>query len=154
MIRIERLTKGNLDAVWELEQICFPEDPWGRISFENELNQDHSVFLVAYDEEENMVVGYGGVWFQYDVGDVTNLAVHPDYRREGIGRKLLELLIGLCCERGMQAITLEVRETNTAAQKLYEGAGFTVSGIRKAYYKDRENAIIMTYQLQDGGVIL
>ncbi len=153
MIRIERLTKVNLDAVWALEQICFPEDPWGRISFENELNQDHSVFLVAYDEEENMVVGYGGVWFQYDVGDITNLAVHPDYRREGIGGKLLELLIGLCHERGMQAITLEVRETNTAAQKLYEKAGFTVCGIRKAYYKDRENAIIMTYQLQDGGKI-
>ena len=146
MIQIELLTEEDLDDVLALEQLCFPDDPWGRISFENELTNSLSVFLVAKDEER--VIGYGGVWLMYDAGNITNIAVHPDYRREGIGSKILTLLTNICEEKGMDNITLEVRESNFSAKALYEKEGFSVCGVRKNYYQGKENALIMTKELR------
>lgn len=148
MIRIDLLCESMIDAVLELENLCFPEDPWGRISFEHELTNPFSVFLVATDDESDAVVGYGGLWLMYDAGNITNIAVHPQYRREGIGSRILELLTQISAERGMETITLEVRRSNLAAQKLYEKNAFSVCGIRKRYYQRKEDAIIMTKQLK------
>lgn len=148
MIRIETLTSTTLDEVFELEQICFPDDPWGKMSFENELDNPRSVFLVAIDEEKNKVVAYGGVWIVYDMGEITNIAVHPDYRREGIGKNILKLLTDICRENNMLGITLEVRESNTGAKALYQNEGFVVCGLRKRYYQGIEDAIIMTKEFE------
>lgn len=148
MIKIALLTADDIDEVFELEQICFPDDPWGRLSFENELENPLSVFLTAYDEEAEKIAGYGGVWLMYDSGNITNIAVHPDYRREGIGRKILGVLTDICTEKGMEEITLEVREGNIPARSLYESEGFENCGVRKRYYKGMEDAVIMTKELR------
>lgn len=150
MIQIELLTEDLLDEILELEQICFPDDPWGRLSFENELNNPLSVFLVAKDIDTNKVIGYGGVWLMYDAGNITNIAIHPQYRREGIGSKILALLTDICRERGMETITLEVRVSNLPAKTLYERNGFLVYGVRKKYYQGKEDALIMTKELRRG----
>ena len=148
MIQIGILTEDLLDEVISLEQICFPDDPWGRLSFENELSNPLSIFLIAKDEETGNVIGYGGVWLMYDAGNITNIAVHPQYRREGIGRKILALLTDICMEKRMDIITLEVRESNLPARALYEAEGFSVCGIRKKYYQGKEDALIMTKELR------
>ena len=148
MIQIGILTEDLLDEVISLEQICFPDDPWGRLSFENELSNPLSVFLIAKDEDTGNVIGYGGVWLMYDAGNITNIAVHPQYRREGIGRNILALLTDICMEKRMDTITLEVRESNLPARALYEAEGFSVCGIRKKYYQGKEDALIMTKELR------
>ena len=151
MIQVSCFKAEHLDAVLELEQLCFPEDPWSRASFEQELSNPLSVFLIAIDEDTNQLVGYGGIWLMYDAGNITNIAVHPAYRREGIGSKLLELLTEVCQESGMETITLEVRESNLPARALYERRGFVLCGVRKNYYQGKENAMIMTKELKKEG---
>ncbi len=148
MIQLELLKESDIDEILVLEQLCFPDDPWSRLSFENELTNPLSVFLVARDDETRKMMGYGGIWLMYDVADITNLAVHPDYRREGIGRELLQVLIQIAEEKGMNAITLEVRESNFPAQRLYESAGFVFCGTRKGYYRGTEDARIMTLEFK------
>ena len=83
----------------------------------------------------------------YDCADITNIAVDPEYRREGLGGKMLELLANVSRDRGMESITLEVRASNIPAISLYEKYGFERSGLRKRYYKDNEDAILMTKML-------
>lgn len=147
MIKIHLLEKKDIDEIVQLENICFPEDPWSQLSFETEVENPLSVFVVARDEGTEKIIGYGGIWLMYDVADITNIAVHPDYRGEGIGRKLLQLLIKIAREKRMSAITLEVRESNIPAQRLYESAGFEHCGIRKRYYQGKEDARIMTLEI-------
>ena len=144
MILIRLLEASDIDEIIQLEKLCFPEDPWSRLSFETELDNPLSVFFVAVDEESGKMMGYGGMWLMHDIADITNIAIHPEYRREGIGKNILNLLIKIAKEKEMTAITLEVRESNIPAQKLYESAGFVRCGIRKRYYQGREDAIIMT----------
>jgi len=147
MIQMEVLTEAMIDEIVTLENLCFPEDPWSRGMFEAELQNPLSVFIVGKDTTTGNSVGYGGVWLMYDVGNITNIAIHPDYRREGIGTNILALMTDICKEKGMETITLEVRESNLPAQKLYETNGFTVCGRRKKYYQGKEDALIMTKEL-------
>ncbi len=148
MIVINLLKQSDIDEILPLEELCFPSDSWSRSSFENEVDNPLSVFFVARDDESGAMIGYGGVWLMYDVADITNIAVHPDYRREGIGRELLQLLIRIAREKMMTSITLEVRESNLPAQKLYESVGFVHCGTRKRYYQGIEDARIMTLELK------
>lgn len=147
MITIRLLKEEDIDEVLSLENLCFPDDPWGRISFENELDNSLSVFVVAVDDESNKIIGYGGVWLVYDTGEITNIAVHPHFRREGIGKKILNILTSVCKERGMSAITLEVRDGNAPAFALYLKEGFKECGRRKKYYKGIDDAILMTKEI-------
>lgn len=147
MIQIAPLKDADIDAVLTIEKVCFPNDPWPRISFEEELHNPLSRFFVLSDTEMGAILGYGGVWLMYDTGNVTNLAVSPDCRRQGLGRRLLTKLIDVCIEENMASITLEVRRSNAAAKALYASMGFTVQGMRRQYYKDREDAVIMTKDL-------
>lgn len=147
MIKFGLLTTEVIDEVFELEKVCFPDDPWGRASFENEVNNHHSVFVTATDEESGRLIGYGGIWLVCDTGDITNIAVHPDYRREGIGKKILDLLTDICIEREIKSITLEVRDSNLPAYNLYLKEGFVVNGRRKKYYKGADDAILMIKEL-------
>lgn len=147
MIKLELLSLDMIDEILKLENICFPDDPWGRISFETEVDNPLSLFIVAKDEESDEIVGYGGVRFMYDIGDITNIAVSPQYRREGIGERILEIITQACIERGMVAMNLEVREGNEPAIKLYEKMGYIACGLRKGYYKGKYDAILMTKDL-------
>lgn len=143
MITFEMLDEKNINEVWELEKLCF-DDPWAFSMFESELENRISVYIVARDGECGKVVGYGGLWMMYDTSDITNIAVAPDFRQEGIGGKILSLLTDISREREMKSINLEVRVSNTPAVKLYQKHGFKEVGIRKKYYKDNEDALLMT----------
>lgn len=146
MIRFEILSKENIKDVWELEKLCF-DDPWTLNSFEAELNNNISEYIVAIDEETGTVAGYGGVWFMYDCADITNIAVAPKMRRGGLGEKILTLLTDISKERGMMSITLEVRASNEPAIALYKKCGFVECGLRKRYYQGNEDALLMSKTL-------
>lgn len=147
MIRLELLSKDNLESVWKLEKICF-DDPWTLGMFESEIDNDISVFMVAVDEESEKVVAYAGVWLTLDFGDITNIAVHPDYRREGLGSRLLSTIIDLCKERDIERVCLEVKETNLSAIEFYKKSGFIQDGVRKKYYQNTYDAYLMSLDLK------
>jgi ribosomal-protein-alanine N-acetyltransferase len=91
------------------------------------------------------VVGFVGAWLQVDEYHVTTLAVHPEWRRQGIGERLMRRLMARAVEIGAEAITLEVRVGNGAARELYAKLGFKEVGLRRRYYADNnEDAVICT----------
>ena len=137
-ILIENMKLQHLDGVVNIENICFA-NPWSRADLEQQLNLDTSHFAVA--TLDGYVVGYMGLQIFSGEGYVTNVAVLPDFRRMGIAKKLIEHQL----QNEMSFITLEVRESNLPAIKLYESCGFENVGIRPKFYTNpTENAIIMT----------
>jgi len=145
-IVIEPMRVADIDMVLEIERRSFPT-PWSRAAFVSELlDNDRAHYLVARTATQNgpLVVGYIGLWLIAGEGHITNVAVHPDYRQRGIGRRLLEAAADLCRLRSARRMTLEVRVSNLVAQRLYRDLGFVSAGIRRGYYRDNnEDAIIM-----------
>lgn len=142
-IDIREMRGEDILAVHEIETLCFP-DPWSVEAFESEMSGRNPCFyLVA--EVDGRVAGYAGIWHIVDEGHITNIAVHPDYRRRHLGDLLVANLLKTCGEQGMRAFTLEVRVSNEAAIKLYEKYGFQVAGTRKNYY-GTEDALIMWWR--------
>lgn len=147
MIVFELLSEKNVEEMWKLELECFPEDPWSLKMFTAEIDNKISVYIAARDEENGRLAGYGGMWMMYDCADITNIAVSPEYRREGLGSEILSVLEKIAAERGMTSLTLEVRESNFKAIGLYEKNGFIKNGLRKGYYKGKENAVLMIKEI-------
>ena len=145
------MTAADVDAVCAIEEATFAR-PWSRASIENELTNSCARYVVLRRSGET--VGYAGMWLVIDEAHVCNVAVHPDYRRRGYGRRIFEALMALAQESGMAMITLEVRRSNLAAQSLYHACGMLDVGYRKRYYEDnREDALIMYREFsgaQDG----
>ncbi len=142
MIKILPMTQEHIDGVLEVEELSF-HIPWTREDFEREVNTNAmAIYRVAVIDDK--VVGYAGMWHVITEGHITNVAVHPDYRRQGIGDMLIEEMIKCAEEKEMIGITLEVRISNMPAQKLYTKYGFKPEGFRKNYYSDtKEDAVIM-----------
>lgn len=141
------MTNKDVNGVFNISNACFSM-PWSIESIEGEINNPLAKYIVARDEDSNLVVGFVGIWIVVGEGSITNIAVHPDYRKQGIGAKLLESLINLCTHLDCSLINLEVRASNYPAQNLYEKYGFVVDGLRKGYYEDsKEDAILMTKYL-------
>lgn len=116
--------------------------PWSIESLEKELNNNHAKYIVA--KLGDTVIGYGGLWLILDEAHITNIAIHPDYRRHGIADIILDTLIDICKANSIEGITLEVRNSNMAAISLYKKHGFIVEGIRKNYYDNpKEDGYIM-----------
>lgn len=154
---IRPITPADIDAVWEIEKMCFSV-PWSRQSFVLEVERNRCArYVVA--EHSGTVVGYGGMWLVVDEAHVTNIAVHPLFRRKGIGKAILKSLMEEALRAGIDRMTLEVRVSNMAARNLYKKLGFAEAGVRKGYYGDNaEDAIIMwnlsisrTLELIQGG---
>ncbi len=147
-IVISKMTADDLEQVYEIDKNAFAI-PWHRSSFEEELKNILATYLVA--RQDNIIVGYIGMWFVMDECHITNIAVHSDFRRQGIASKLIKQMIKLCKEHEISYILLEVRKNNISAQKLYEKFGFKSDGIRKDYYKNpdntREDAILMSKEI-------
>ena len=121
--------------------------PWSERFFRQEMQVECARSLLA--EIDGRVAGYILFWLLPGVIDIHNIAVHQDFRRRGLGRSLLENVIKVARDRASSRITLEVRKSNTPAQRLYHSVGFTVSGIRKGYYSDDgEDAFLMTLEVQ------
>jgi ribosomal-protein-alanine N-acetyltransferase len=148
-VEVAEMALEDVDAVQEVERLSFPV-PWPANAFRHELTQNRMArYVVA--RSELRLVGYAGLWLQHDEAHITTFAVHPDHRRRKIGERLLQRLFEIAEDVGAEWMTLEVRVSNLAAQKLYEKYGFRRAGIRRHYYSDNnEDALIMwTDRLRD-----
>jgi ribosomal-protein-alanine N-acetyltransferase len=131
-------TEADLDAVVEIEHASQPPG-WSPAQFGEELQRPGGLFLVA--EVEESVCGFAIGWSVALQTHILNVAVHPDHRRKGIGRSLVEALVA---SGGREEALLELRASNTAACALYKDLGFQEVGRRSGYYRDGEDAILMT----------
>ena len=135
------MTAEHVAQVAALEAICFA-DPWSEKSVASELTNPLSLWLVALDDDR--VAGYVGSQSVMGESDMMNVAVHPDYRRQGIAEKLCLSLVEALRGKGNHSLTLEVRASNAPAKALYEKLGFQQVGLRKNYYRNpREDALIL-----------
>lgn len=150
MFVLKELQEEDIDSIVEIEHLCFAT-PWSRQSFFSELH-DNPIARYVVAHVEGRVAAYGGAWVVLDEAQVTNIAVHPDFRRQGIANSVLRRLKDVCIEAGASVMLLEVRPSNKAAQALYWQHGFVPVGIRKNYYYDNgESALIMRCDnLKDG----
>lgn len=147
-VRVRPMTIEDLMAVVEIDRQSFAV-PWPARSFRFELQENPVgrllVAVSAPDDRSEIILGYIGLWDLVDEGHISTLAVHPDYRRQGIGEALLRAGLSALARTGMQRASLEVRASNQAAQRLYAKFGFSVYGRRRGYYQDNgEDALIMT----------
>ena len=149
-VRIVPMNADHVDEVAELERICF-STPWSRNMLLEELDNALSAFLVALDDS-GRVAGYAGLQVVLDEGYITNVAVRPDCRKQGIAGKLLQVFLDFAQGNRLAFLTLEVRASNYDAIALYGSRGFRSVGRRKNYYEHpREDAIIMTKEFKTGG---
>ncbi len=146
MIEFEALSLKNIEAVYELEKLSF-DSPWTHKMFEAEINNSRSVYLVAKDKQTNETVGYIGVWLAVDFADITNVAVHPGYRKKGIAISLINEICRICKDKGIKKVGLEVNVNNKPAIALYKKLGFTVDSVRKKYYKNKDDAWLMSKKI-------
>ena len=140
-IDITKMELSDLDSISDILTSEF-DDFWNYNIFKNELCNENSKYLVA--KQNNEIVGFAGIWIAIDEAHITNIVTKKNLRNCGIGSLLLKNLINLCTNSNLKSITLEVNENNLPAIKLYENFGFINLGIRKNYYKNFQNAIIMS----------
>jgi [ribosomal protein S18]-alanine N-acetyltransferase len=154
------LHKVDIPAILEIEKQGQPE-PWTAASFMEELDRLHSHLLVArLDEEKSWsrellfypprgIVGYICFWCVADEIQILNLAVHENFRRRSVARRLLAHALRVGREKSARVANLEVRKSNIPAFKLYESCGFKVVGERPNYYGDQmEPAILMELEIE------
>ncbi len=133
----------DLEEVLEIEALSFPT-PWSRNAFLYELLENERAVYCVVKNSFAKVIGYIGMWVVFDEGHITNLAVHPSYRHQGVGKFLLSNFIKTAKAKNVKHLTLEVRRSNIAAQTLYQNIGFVHMGVRRKYYLDNnEDALIM-----------
>ena len=144
-ITIRRMTMDDVDGVYAVEIGTFV-DAWSRDAFVSDMKNPVARYLVA--EQDGKTAGYVGCQTVLDEGYITNVAVSPDFRRQGIARALIAELTAKAGENKLAFVTLEVRESNAPAIALYNGAGFAPVGKRKNFYSNpTENAVLMTISL-------
>ena len=142
------MTEKHVAQVAELEKICFGTAAWSEKSIASELNNALSLWIVAVEDEK--VLGYVGSQTVMGETDMMNVAVHPDYRKQGIATGLITELIGALKKRESHCLTLEVRASNEPAKNLYKMLDFEEIGIRKNYYRNpREDALILRKEWQN-----
>ena len=143
-MKTEKICAEHLEGAAALEALCFP-DPWSAKALELLLTEEASGAVIL---QEGAVVAYGGIYWAPDEGQITNVAVHPDCRRQGLGAQILQALIAEANARACMRMVLEVRASNEAAIALYRRYGFFEVGRRKAFYRaPREDALIMELSL-------
>lgn len=138
------MTEDDLDRVMEIELKCFT-DPWNRAGFESSLKEKaaHLMVLASKDKSE-YIAGYCCLYETLGDGDIVNVAIDPDMRKMGLGNRMIHELVIYGRSLKVERYFLEVRESNTAGIKLYEGLGFKAYGIRKNFYTmPTENAVLM-----------
>lgn len=144
-VYIRKMTVEDIPAVVELDRISFSL-PWPERSFRFELT-DNPASRCWVAEADGRVVAMLVAWLFVDEAHIANIATHPDYRRQGIARKLLTYTLQSAMREGVQSSFLEVRESNLAAQEMYRKFGYVEVGRRKGYYRDNnEDAILMNLE--------
>lgn len=133
------MTVADIPVVLELERLVYPQ-PWSEGVFRDELSHVDRAYIVAENDEG--IVGFAGLMIVDEDAHVTTVAVRPDSQKGGLGTRLMLELVAAGLARGARNLTLEVRASNTGAQRLYERFGMTSVGVRKHYYRD-DDAVIM-----------
>ena len=131
MIELFDIQKEDASQLSDLDNICFSV-PWSLRQFQNEAKNPMAHYVIA--KIDGVIVGYAGYWKVIDEGQITNVAVLPQYRRKGIARTIIKKLINDAKEDGIKKLSLEVRCSNEAAISLYSSFGFIRVGDRKNYY--------------------
>lgn len=144
-ITIRKAQKIDIDRICELEKITFPDDPWPRFIFEEVLEHPKQSFYAATTDDS--VVGYIIFWKILDEVHILNLCVAKEKRHKGIGKKLFNYCLSCFPKGEVISYSLEVRKSNTIAQEFYKKLGFKEAFVRKNYYKNHEDAIIMTFKI-------
>lgn len=140
------MVEGDLDQVLAIERVSFVT-PWTRAAFCYEIEQNKVARCITMRSADR-VVGYLCFWEIGHEIHITNLAVHPEWRRQGVGRRLLAFAMAEGRARGVTLAFLEVRPSNAQALKLYQSLGFQVIGRRTGYYFDTgEDALVMEARL-------
>ncbi len=139
---------GDLPSVMEIEARSFP-NPWHESTFRGEIQHRPISFpLVVVHDTLNRVIGYIIFWLIGDEAQINNIAIHPDFRRLGIGELVMRQVIQQLRSSGAVMVTLEVRPSNIGAQALYRKLGFRMIGIRKGYYTNpSEDAFVLALHL-------
>lgn len=144
MITIRNLQETDIPEAAKLETLCF-SDPWSQKGLRDTLREEGSCFLAAEDENGTLC-GYLNATGVLDECNLNRICVHPSFRRNGIGAKLLSRLQEICPANGISHIFLEVRESNAAARNLYLAHGFQELGKRPNFYENpQENAVLMEW---------
>jgi ribosomal-protein-alanine N-acetyltransferase len=138
---IQPATLSDLPMILAIEQASFPS-PWTEDHFRYELKENPYAFLLVAKVDEQLI-GYIDFWITFQQAQINNLAVTPGLRRKGIGKVLLEDALKRIQQAGCERVTLEVRVSNLAAQKLYEMYGFRFAYQKKQYYANGEDAWLM-----------
>ena len=144
-VNIRKMTAEDVSTVVALDQVSFSL-PWSERSFRFEVT-DNPASRCWVAEVDRQIVGMLVAWLFVDEVHIATIATHPDFRRQGIGRKLLSHTLRRALEDGAQSSFLEVRASNVGAQELYRQFGYESTGRRKRYYKDNdEDAILMNLE--------
>lgn len=142
-LEVAKMQTRHIRHIMPIEQGIYPR-PWTARIFEEEIalmKHNNRRYLVAHVGGE--LVGYAGLLFSNEDAHVTNIAVSPEWQGRGVATELLLELAWFAREHKFKALTLEVRHTNTVAQKLYQRFGFVPAGVRKKYYENTDDAIVM-----------
>lgn len=155
---IRRMGPKDLEQAAAIERECFGRQAWSIQAFADALRNPAALYLCAQEEAweptapdaagrllvPGPLCGICGLWQSFEEGEIMNVAVSPSHRRRGIAAALLGRLFEEAEKMGVLDFTLEVRESNRSAIRLYESAGFAVEGVRRNFYEEpRENALIM-----------
>ena len=144
-IQIQKMEESHLEQIKDILKEQF-DDFWTEGVLKKELQNPASTYIVAIDEQNN-VVGYAGIWQPIDEAHITNIVTKKDKRKNKVATHMIEELINIAKLRKLKNITLEVNINNIPAINLYKKYNFKEVGIRKKYYNNIDDAIIMTYNL-------
>ena len=140
----KEMTSEDLSRVLELEQLCFKE-PWNEKDCLYELEENP--FSHGWILKDDEIIGYAFLWETFEMAQLARIGIDPKSRNKGYGQTLLENLIQRAKEAECEYMSLEVRESNIPALRLYEKNGFITVNLSKGYYPDGENAVVMTLAL-------
>ncbi|MEH6939274.1 ribosomal protein S18-alanine N-acetyltransferase [Bacillus sp. JJ664] len=147
-VAFRQMREEDLNQIMEIEKKSFAT-PWTYDAFYNELHTNQFAHYVVAEVDQE-IIGYCGLWVIIDEGHITNIAILPEYRGNGLGEKLLIAVMDTARELGAETLTLEVRVSNDVAKGLYRKLGFQDGGIRKSYYTDNyEDALVMWVNIND-----
>ena len=142
MLTVRPMEAKDLCRVTAIEKETF-SIPWSEKAFSDSMNLPYTIYLVA-ETPDAQIAGYCGLYQVFSEGEITNVAVAPAYRRQGVAGTMLTQLLEQGKHRGIESFFLEVRRSNLSARRLYEKLGFCGDGIRKNFYeKPREDAVIL-----------
>ena len=144
---VRPMKESDLNVIMYLENTCFVA-PWGLKDVKYELNDNPVSNLWVIESDLTGVVGFVDYWITFDSATVCQICINPVYQRKGLGSMLIEEMIKDCRTENVRNITLEVRDHNVAAIKLYEKHGFKKTIVKEGYYTNGDNALYMIKELE------